>query len=421
MCAASIAIRFDPPSLTVPSLEEALWRVLAKNEWPWIDIVNNRNFDYCRNAIDRQDSLVIAIPVEAEARNGLIGILLCAARQIICVGGLVRNQRLARALQQTGIDIARGKIRMLKRVDKKRGVVFNRPNFAVIQSPCKRPYRAFAVQIMGDHFGNHRVIKWRDFGPLTHACVDTDTAIELEKLQPANARQKSFRRVFGIKPCLHRPTVDAQLVLPKRKWLAAGDAQLPFDQIDTCNLLSDGMFDLQPGVHFHEPDEVWIDEALGRIGDEFYRSSTNVIYGLCCANSSSANQLAGVWRHPRRRGFLNHFLVAALERAIAFEQMDDVAMGVAKHLHLYMTRALDIFLDQDMGVSERSGRLTLARGERVGKVACVINLTHPLPATARDGLNQHGIADLGGAFGEKIRVLICAHIAGGNGHACFGH
>ena len=205
---------------------------------------------------------------------------------------------------------------------------------------------------MGYHFGHHRVVKRRHLGPLAHACVDTDTTIELEKLQPANARQKSFRRVFGIKPCLHRPTIDAQLVLPKRKRLSVGDAQLPFDQIDTGYFLRHRMLHLQSRVHLHEPDKVRINETLGGIGDEFNRACADVIYRFRSFDSSAANQLAGIRGHTRRGGFLDYLLVTTLQRTIAFEQMNDVAMGVAKHLHLNMARALNIFLDQHMRIAE---------------------------------------------------------------------
>src|SRR3546814_2042362 len=63
-----------------------------------------------------------------------------------------------------------------------------------------------------------------------------------------------------------------------------------------------------------------------------------------------------------------------------------------------MTRGQDILLDQHMVVAERRRRLALARGERVSEVGGRIDLAHPLAAAARDGLDQHRIADLGCLF-----------------------
>ena len=61
--------------------------------------------------------------------------------------------------------------------------------------------------------------------------------------------------------------------------------------------------------------------------------------------------LAGRFVHARRGCYLDDFLVAALQRAIALEQMDDITVGIAENLHLDMARALDVFFDQDIRVA----------------------------------------------------------------------
>ena len=180
------------------------------------------------------------------------------------------------------------------------------------------------------------------------------------------------------------------------------------------------MFDLQPRVHLHEPDAVRA-QTIRCVGDEFDCASTDIVDGFCRFHRDRAKLCACGLIHARRWGFLDHFLVTALERAVAFEQMDDVAVRVAKHLHLNMARALDIFFDQDMGVAERSGSFTLARRERIGKVGSSFDLAHPLAAATCDGLDEHGVADLCGTLGEECRILVLAHITGGDGHAGFGH
>ena len=101
--------------------------------------------------------------------------------------------------------------------------------------------------------------------------------------------------------------------------------------------------------------------------------------------------------------------------------MNDIAMFIPKHLHLDMARALNIFFNKDMRIAERCAGLTLARGERVVEIGCVIDLTHPLAAATRNSLNQHRISNLGGALLEERRILIFAHIARGHGHTRRGH
>ena len=57
-------------------------------------------------------------------------------------------------------------------------------------------------------------------------------------------------------------------------------------------------------------------------------------------------------RHAGRGRFLDHLLMAALQRAIALEQMHGVAVIVGEHLHLDVARPRDIFLDQHAIVAE---------------------------------------------------------------------
>jgi hypothetical protein len=125
--------------------------------------------------------------------------------------------------------------------------------------------------------------------------------------------------------------------------------------------------------------------------------------------------------HSWRGRFLDHLLVAALERAVALEQVHDVAVAVAEHLHLDVARREDVFLNQHAVVAKRARRLSLCALERVVEVLSGIDAAHPLPAAARDRLDQHRIADIAGFLLEALRVLVLAEIAGGHGHAGFGH
>ena len=49
---------------------------------------------------------------------------------------------------------------------------------------------------------------------------------------------------------------------------------------------------------------------------------------------------------------LEHLLVAALGRAVALEEVDDVAVGVGEDLHLDVAAGLDVLLDQHGVVAE---------------------------------------------------------------------
>src|SRR5690606_7471738 len=121
------------------------------------------------------------------------------------------------------------------------------------------------------------------------------------------------------------------------------------------------------------------------------------------------------------RGFLDDLLVAALQRAVALEQVDDVALRVAEDLHLDMARAGDIFLYQDAGVAEGGLALALGPGEAGGEVLGPLDLLHALAAAAGDRLDQHRIADGVGLLLEAFQRLVLAEIAGGDRHARLAH
>ena len=53
------------------------------------------------------------------------------------------------------------------------------------------------------------------------------------------------------------------------------------------------------------------------------------------------------------RGFLKHFLVSPLERAIALPQMDRVAIAIAKYLKFNVARIAEIFFKINRRIAER--------------------------------------------------------------------
>ncbi len=64
-----------------------------------------------------------------------------------------------------------------------------------------------------------------------------------------------------------------------------------------------------------------------------------------------------------RRSFFDDFLVAALDRAIALAQVNDVALVIAENLKLDVMWVLNVFLDVNPGIAE--GFLGLGAGGAV--------------------------------------------------------
>ena len=108
------------------------------------------------------------------------------------------------------------------------------------------------------------------------------------------------------------------------------------------------------------------------------RAGSDVVDGLRGVHADLADAFAHLWiDHPlRRRRLLDHLLVAALDRAVALAQVDDVAVAVGQHLHLDVARIGQVALQVDGRVGEEllafaaralERRLQLLLGERDAK------------------------------------------------------
>ena len=205
--------------------------------------------------------------------------------------------------------------------------------------------------------------------------------------QRAGRRQEVARRILGIEPDLDGVAVDAQLVLGERHLPAGRDDELPFDQILAGDRLGDGMLDLQAGVHLHE------EEGAVLVGDELDGAGALVADGLGGGDRRLAHRLAPRRVHVGRRRLLDHLLVAALDRAVALEEIEAVAMAVGEDLDLDMARPRQVLLDQHVIVGEGGLGLALGAGQRVGEFVGALDHPHALAAAAGRGLDQHRKAD----------------------------
>ena len=68
----------------------------------------------------------------------------------------------------------------------------------------------------------------------------------------AGGRKKAGRRVFRAEANLDRVPAHTDVVLVVAEFLALGQAKLLSHQVDARHLFRDGVFDLEPGVHFEE-------------------------------------------------------------------------------------------------------------------------------------------------------------------------
>ncbi len=113
--------------------------------------------------------------------------------------------------------------------------------------------------------------------------------------------------------------------------------------------------------------------------------------------------------------------MAALERAIALEQVDGVAVAIAKNLDLDVARREDVFLDQHPRVAEGVPGFPLRGSQRIGEVRRSLDPAHALAAAAGHRLDQDGVSDRRRLRGEEVGLLAGAVIARHHRHAGFCH
>ena len=271
-----------------------------------------------------------------------------------------------------------------------------------------------------DQLGDHWVIVGRDLVILLDAAIDPYALREAKPVQAADGRQEPGGGIFGVEPGLHRPALNRERILCQRQPLAGSDAELPLDEVLAGDRLRHRMLDLQPGIHFHEPNPVG-PKSVCTVGDEFDRAGADIFHGLSRADRRHADGLARLGVHARCWRFLDYLLVAALQRAVALEQMHDIAVSVAEHLNFDVARRENIFLDQHAVVAKSRCGLAPAAFQRAVEVRLGIDPAHALAATTGHCLDQHGIADHGSLAAQARRRLVIPHIAGRDWHTGRDH
>ena len=98
--------------------------------------------------------------------------------------------------------------------------------------------------------------------------------------------------------------------------------------------------------------------SFAAVGDEFDGAGAAIIDRLGRRDRRRADLRAQFRGHAGRRRFLDHLLMAALQRAVALAEMNGIAVPVGKDLDFDVARRGDIFFDQDAARAER--RLALA-------------------------------------------------------------
>ena len=107
------------------------------------------------------------------------------------------------------------------------------------------------------------------------------------------------------------------------KALACGDADLFANEIDAVDFFGYGVFDLDAGIHFEEV-------VVARVIDEeLHGAGVFVVDGFGEFDGGLAHPFTQIVIEKGGGGFFKEFLVAALDGAVAFADVNNFAAFIA--------------------------------------------------------------------------------------------
>ena len=125
-----------------------------------------------------------------------------------------------------------------------------------------------------------------------------------------------------------------------------GDADLLAHEVEAGDHLGHGMLDLEARVHLDEIE-------LAVLVEEFDGADAEIAELAHRAGDDAPISARAAALRAGEGASSQDLLVAALQRAVALAEMDDVAVAVGEHLDFDVARLLEIFLDVDGVVAER--------------------------------------------------------------------
>ena len=213
--------------------------------------------------------------------------------------------------------------------------------------------------------------------------------------------------VLGGDAALQRVAGQADLRLGRDAGLAGvadvatlGDADLGLHDVEAGDHLGDGVLHLDARVHLDE-----VELAGVGVHQELDGAGAHVVRRAADGQRRLAQALAGGVVEVGRRGALDHLLVAALDRAVALEQVHQVAVAVAEDLHLHVAGAAHQLLEVHLVLAEGALGLAAGRGDGVEQGLLALDRAHAAAAAAPRGLQHHRVADLAGEALDLLRVV----------------
>lgn len=156
------------------------------------------------------------------------------------------------------------------------------------------------------------------------------------------------------------------------------------------------VFDLQARVHLDEVE-------LAVLVEEFDRAGAAILQLLHRVGADLTDLHALFDVQGRGVGFFPYLLMAALQRAVAFTEMDRIAFAVPDDLYFDMARLAEKLLHVDRVVAECGRGFGTCRRNRIFEFLLGAGDLHAAATATRRRLDQHGESDLAGDLQGILR------------------
>jgi len=377
------------------------------------------------------DRLKVAVDLQAVCPGDACVIAPSRQTQGVLVGAVVIKQRggqgklffrrggrryFAKVLgDKPGAEMAVDKVRLLEQVGQQLLVGIDAQQHGVFHGAQQLAPRLFAGGAVGDDLGLHGVIERADCLAFADAMVNTYACGRLPAQHLTGLREETLGRVFGVQAHFHGMAAQGHLFLAQWQWVAGGDQQLPGHQVQAGNQLGDRVLHLQARVHFQEV------ELTVAVEQKFHGAGADVIHRAPGLERRLAHGLAQFRGHDGAGRFFDDFLVATLDRAVAFAEVDQVAVAVAEQLDFDVTRVDQCLFEDQFVTAEGVLRFGAGGAQLLQQVLGFVHQAHASATAAGAGLDHQRVADAVGLVLQGGVVLGAALVAGDARHFGFQH